>query len=226
MRVRPSNKREGQNDQNGNADKIETANKKGQTQTNKVMKDTANNKTADNNKSDNNTADNKRTKANYPVVMGTLLGHIEKNPGVTRNDLNKQFGTQKENDGKLKFSVIYEALKRLIAQKKIFGNGAKKNETFWMTQKEATEHKPEPRATTPRKADQPFVLETLGKNGKWRATMGGSELKPIQEAYDLSIKTDGTFRIRKSEDNSIVKTNEEPKASKPAATTDKVPAKK
>ena len=179
------------------------------------------NKTADT-KSDKPAEETtKRTKANYPVVMGEVLNHVKSNPGVHRNSIGNHFKS------KYRFSVIYEAIKRLLAQGKMFGNGAKKNETFWMTQKEASEHKPEPRSQTPRKSDEPYVLEQKQKNGKWRATTGGTELEPVREAYNLSITTDGEFRVMDNTGDKPkeVISNEEPAKATTAKTDSKVPAK-
>lgn len=171
-----------------------------------------------NNNDNNKTAADKpkRSKANYDVVMGTILGHVKANPGVTLNDLDKEFGPGSKSD--LKFPVIYASVRRLKDNGTIHGTGAKKNEGHYIDKAEALKNKPEPKARTPRKADSPFVLMKQTKNDKWRAIEGGSDKAPIMEAYKTASSVPGSiFKVvdNTGDEPKVIATNEKSEPAKP-----------
>lgn len=132
----------------------------------------------------------KRSKANYDVVKGNILGHIKSNPGATLNQLNETFG------GDMKFPVIYHAVRQLKNEGAIHGTNAKKNEGLYDSAEAAAANKPEPIVRTPRKKDNQFVLEKQAKNGKWRAIEGGNDKDSIMSAFGTASSVPGhMFRV-------------------------------
>lgn len=144
----------------------------------------------------------KRSKANYDVVKGLIIGAITAAPGITLNGLNKELGLTSNHA--LKFPVIYAGVKQLREADPaiVFGNKANKNEGLYLSEAEAIKNKPEPRAAAARKSDAKFVLEKLVEVGttketdKYKVIEGNSELAPIQEAFKTASTVPGTvFRI-------------------------------
>jgi hypothetical protein len=177
----------------------------------------------------------KRGKANYDIVKGELVGHITQNPGITLNGLHEHFGIDGKT-GQYKFPVIYQGVQQLKGDPAkniapiIFGTDAKKNEGLYMTEAEAIKNRPEPTTSTPRKKDQPYVLEKQVKDGKWRAVEGGSDRKPIEASYKTaSVVPGSTFRVvdNTGDEQKVLMTNEvatkpEPKAKTTEKETEKV----
>lgn len=143
----------------------------------------------------------KRTKANYDLVCGEILGHIKSNLGITLNGLCDVFGTTMSDKktpnpkGKWKFTVIYAAVNKLKESGAIHATGAKKNQGLYLTADEAKSNTPAPVVRAPRKKDAAFVLEKETKKG-WRAIEGGPDRKPIEEAFKTASSVPGTkFRV-------------------------------
>jgi hypothetical protein len=144
----------------------------------------------------------KRSKANYDVVKGLIIGCITAAPGITLNGLNKELGTN-SNHG-YKFPVIYAGVKQLREAEPpvVFGTKATKNEGLYLSAADALKNKPEPRAAAARKSDSKFVLEKLIEVGatkeldKYKVIEGNDEQGPIMEAFKTASTVPGTvFRV-------------------------------
>lgn len=146
----------------------------------------------------------KRSKANYDVVRGLIIGAVTAEPGITLNGLNAKLGKGTNSD--LAFPVIYAGVKQLRQPKEgdafLFGTDAKKNEGLYLTAAEAIKNKPEPRAAATAKAKQPFQLQKLVTIGSkaaedvYKTIEGNTELDPIEAAYKAASMVPGTvFRI-------------------------------
>ena len=187
----------------------------------KPMKDTTTNKTAPKTTEEAP----KRSKANYDIVTGKLLGHIKSNEGVHLNGLCDIFGTTMSDKktpnpkGLWAFPVIYAGVAKLKASGAIHATGAKKNQGLYLTAEAAKKNTPEPTVRTPRKKDAPFVLEKQTKKGTWRASEGGTDRKPIMDAFDIASSVPGsTYRVMDNtgKEPKMLKSNEEPTKAAPA----------
>lgn len=167
----------------------------------------------------------KRTKANYDIVCGEILGHIKSNEGVHLNGLCDHFGTIKSDKktvnpkGKWAFPVIYAAVNKLKSAGTIFATGAKKNQGLYLTAEGAKKNTPALTERTPRKKDASFVLEKKTAKGTWRASEGGPDRKPIEEAFKVASSVPGSeYRVMDNTgaEPKVLMTNEEPVKTEPA----------
>lgn len=166
-----------------------------------------------------------RTKANYDLVKGQIIEALTKTPGTHLNGLNAAVGETSKAKEKIKFTVIYAAVRQMKEDKIVFGTGAKKNEGLYLSEAEAIKHKPEPRAIAGRKADSNYTLEKLIEVGsvkaddKWKVIEGNEKKELIEANFETASKVPGSvFRVM---DN----TGEEPKQIKVGKITRKEAAK-
>lgn len=166
----------------------------------------------------------KRSKTNYDLVMGAILGFITSNPGTTIPDIHEKFGVSDSNPTGHKAPVIYQAIRNLKKRGVVFGTGSKKSEALYLDAATAEANKPEPTARPQRKKDKPFTLEKLMPKGNWWAIEGNEDRKAIEDAYALATTVPGsTFRVMDNTGDTpvMLNTNEQPATAKSKSKKDK-----
>ena len=166
----------------------------------------------------------KRSKTNYDLVMGAILGFVTSNPGTTIPDIHEKFGVSDTNPTGHKAPVIYQAIRNLKKRGVVFGTGSKKSEALYLDAATAEANKPEPTSRPQRKKDKPFTLEKLMPKGNWWAIEGNEDRKAIEDAYALATTVPGsTFRVMDNTGDApvMLNTNEQPATAKSKSKKDK-----